>query len=133
MKRILITIILFMSISFLFSQTAEDYYKMGLEQDRLGQSTKAEEYFRKSLEVDPNYHLSIFEYAKMYIRARSYDLALTELNKVINLAPEFPDAYMERGNIYLQYVDHTKACKDFKKAQQLGNKKAKEYLDQYCK
>ena|SRR5688500_112256 len=130
---IIITSLLF--VSSLFSQTAEDYYKKGLEQlnhDNIEGYNKAGEYFSKSLELDPNYYLSSYEMGKLYIRAISYDLALTEFTKVIMIAPNFSDAYIERGDIYRQSVDYKNACNDFKKAQQLGNKRAKEYLDQYC-
>jgi tetratricopeptide (TPR) repeat protein len=117
----------------LFSQTAEDYYNKGLEQKRLGDPGKAFEYFDKSFETDPKFYLSIFEIGKIYIEARSYDLASETFTKVIQIEPGFSDAYIERGNIYVLSKMHDQGCKDFAKAKKLGNKTAQKYIDQYCK
>jgi Tfp pilus assembly protein PilF len=46
--------------------------------------------------------------------------------------PESSDAYYNRGAAY-QYAGDKKACDDWRKAQSLGNKRAGEMLNKYCK
>lgn len=50
------------------------------------------------------------------------DLAVQHLTKVISLSSKHSNAYNYRGIIYIELNEPNKACNDFKKAVELGNK-----------
>ena len=57
--------------------------------------------------------------ASAYRRVDSYDLALEDANRAIKIAPNFPDAYLERGDLRLITGDLAAARGDFQKVMQL--------------
>jgi tetratricopeptide (TPR) repeat protein len=54
------------------------------------------------------------------------------LNRAIGIDSAFADAYLLRGKIKVSLGNNTDACKDAKKAADLGNKEAALICQQYC-
>ena len=61
-----------------------------------------------------------------------YESAIADLNRVIVLDSTFADAYLLRGKINVSLGKNEAACKDAKKAADLGNKEAALICQQYC-
>ncbi len=59
--------------------------------------------------------------------------AIKDYTQCIKLNPKHKNAWFEKGIAELQIGLNDKACNDLKKALELGNKKAKDYLLEYCK
>ena len=60
----------------------------------------------------------------------NYDDALIDLNKAIEIDPNYERAYLHRAKNYNRQGNTTDACKDFKKAASLGDSVAIEILNQ---
>ncbi len=75
-------------------------------------------------------------FAKFNIK--DFEGALLDVNKSINLDSKNSFAYKVRANVYLEKKDNVNACKDLKKALELGYTKdfgsdVQELLDKNCK
>ena len=63
--------------------------------------------------IDRNYHgVALFNEEK-------YDEAFTEFNKAIEMAPDYAEAYFNRGKIYKDKYQYNEAISDFSKAIEL--------------
>ena len=58
--------------------------------------------------------------------------AIDDLTNAIKLKPNYHQAYRNRGIILKYRGDTFSACKDWKKAQDLGDKEMKQWLKSYC-
>lgn len=75
---------------------------------------------------------AIYLRAIIYAKNDNYNKAIADFTSIINLNPNFSDAYLNRGNSYFFLNDIENACKDWNKAKNLGNKNAGEMLGKYC-
>jgi len=58
-----------------------------------------------ALKINRNYTLGYAELGKLYIMKESYTLALSNLNKAIQIDSTFQDAYASRGTLYSYYLN----------------------------
>ena len=56
-----------------------------------------------------------------YIKIKEYVKALTDINKAIELNPEFSKAYHRRGNIRIALEEYSEALKDYNKVKELNS------------
>ncbi len=63
------------------------------------------------------------------VKAVDYELVKSDLNKVIELVPDFAFAYYNRGNIYSQLSDYRAAIADYDKALSLNPNFAEAYYN----
>jgi len=59
--------------------------------------------------------------------------AIKDYTKTLELDPGNSLAYLNRGLAKAELGDKNNACLDFKKALELGNKKAEELISKHCK
>lgn len=59
----------------------------------------------------------------------AYQLCLADFSKVIDLAPDFPQAYYNRGNVYAQIHDYEAALTDYSEAVRLDPAFAEAYYN----
>jgi tetratricopeptide (TPR) repeat protein len=78
-----------------------------------------------------NYSAAYHKAQALYTN-EEYKKALTLLNDVLE-SNEMPNAYLLRAESYKSLKKKDKACEDYKKAGELGNKKAYSMLLLYCK
>ena len=64
---------------------------------------------------------------------KNYSKAMIDFTKAIEINPNIPEAYYNRGLIYYYFENKYKACEDWRKAHSLGDLNAKDLLDKYCK
>jgi tetratricopeptide (TPR) repeat protein len=66
----------------------------------LKQTDKAEEAFKKGLELDENSSPLSFNLARLYTQKQSYDQAIAQYEKVIKVNPQLPSPYVLLGTLY---------------------------------
>lgn len=85
------------------------------------EADKANEYYVKILEIDPNYKYAWFNRGYMeMVLYEDYDAAIDFFNKAIECDPEYAQAYYNIGCSYLFKHDEKNADIYFEKAKQLG-------------
>ncbi len=90
--------------------TIGNYYFGGGAYD----TKKAEGYFRKALELDPNLQGPHYQLARIYFVQGDFYTAETEINKEMELHPDFKRSYYVRGLIYGYSGRLAEARADFK-------------------
>jgi len=75
---------------------------------------RAQGYFEKSLEIDPKIAGAHYQLARIYFIRGDFYTALNEINKEIELYPDFKRSYYVRGLIYGYAKQPNKAIADFK-------------------
>ena len=89
---------------------------------RNGDTTKAATYFDKSIALDPTNPFPVQNKAVMLSMQKKNDEAYKLLDKLIQLKPNFIDAYVQRGFLYNADKKPDLAAADFKKALELNDK-----------
>jgi tetratricopeptide (TPR) repeat protein len=62
----------------------------------------------------------------------NYREALEDFSNAISLKPKFPEAYYNRGLIYILLSDRKSGCEDLSKAGELGILDAYRVMKRYC-
>ena len=95
--------------------------------DALKNYVQAENAITKAIKINPR---AAFYNNRgiLFIRQRKWDLALADLNKAININPEFDDSYNNRGVIYKERGKFNLALADFNKSIQINPKNLEAYI-----
>lgn len=78
---------------------------------------------------DTQYEIEQSEDKKLQVRALDYAMVRDDLDKVIQLAPDFVYAYYNRGNIYAVMKDYRAALVDYNKAIELDPRFSDAYFN----
>jgi len=97
-----------------------------------GDNLKALEYFSTNLKLHPNDPECYIDRANSYLASKSWDWAVKDYSMALDLKPDISDAWLNKGIALLNSGKPDDACHDFRKAFNLGNKKATEYVSRYC-
>lgn len=96
--------------------TAMDYFEKGNYDYDTGYCKQAVADYTKSISMNFKYPQAFNNRAYTYMRMRDYQNALTDLNKALELNPNYVNALMNRGDVYNYYLnDKAKAIADYKK------------------
>ncbi|MGL5941490.1 MAG: tetratricopeptide repeat protein [Waterburya sp.] len=95
---------------------------------KLGQFSAAEKAYTKAIDLEPQ---SIFYYDRslLYGHAKEWKLALADLDRAIEVNPEYTKAYLNRGIVYKNLQELQLAFNDFNSAIQLDPNNAEAYLN----
>ena len=94
---------------------------------------KGHEDLEKSIEIRPKNKLSYMYNGMLYRDEEDFGKAKDMFNKLIELYPNYADAYFERAVTWYKIGILNMACKDLDKAESLGYTKATETRKQVCK
>lgn len=97
-----------------------------------GDNLKALTYFSENLRLHPNDAGCYIDRANSYFVSKSWDYAMKDYSMALDLQPENPEAWLNKGIAQLSMGKKDDACFDFRKAFGQGNKKATEYLSKNC-
>ncbi len=111
---------------------AAAYFNKGTSEAALGKYTEAIASFTQSLELDTRNVSNYMNRGNCYVMIEDYDKAIGDFSKAIEIEPKYSPAYINRGAAF-NAKGNTKSCDDWRKAEELGNKKGTELLNQYCK
>ena len=112
--------------------TAKYYTKRAVSLMFLSQMKEALEDFDRAIKIDPNYAEAYLFKGSIYQLMEDYDIAISFYSKAIKANPQYADAYMMRG-LLLRAINKKDACKDLKKAVDLGSQKAIPAYQETCK
>jgi len=97
-----------------------------------GDNLQALAYFSENLKLHPNDADCYIDRANSYFISKSWFWAIQDYSMSLDLRPDNPDAWMNKGIALLNSGKTEDACHDFRKAFSLGSKKATEYISRHC-
>ena len=93
-----------------------------------GKYAEAEEAFGKAIKYDKNNYEAYYLRGCAKINAKKYQDAILDLEKAIELKPDYADAYFNIGRTYFLLNDEEKACEYYKLADKYGRPNLEDYL-----
>jgi tetratricopeptide (TPR) repeat protein len=108
-KKFLLEIALFVVSISLFSQTAEEWKKIGNIELDSANYDKAIEYYQKAIETDSNYFDAYYNMGLAYLTLSDYEKAMAYYNKALTLNDTIANIYFALGFIYANKQDNEKA------------------------
>jgi tetratricopeptide (TPR) repeat protein len=97
-------------------QSAEAYYKRGLEYQKLGQQEPAIADFDKAIRIDPQFAKAYCNRGYAYLNKEQYDLAIADCTKAAKLDPKDAVARLNLGVAYKLQGNKAEAIVNFEKA-----------------
>ena len=116
-KRSIVTLafVLFLS-SPCYSQTAEEYLRLGNDTFKEGAFDQAIVDYTKAIDNDPNLTKAYDNRGVAYAKEGSFRRAIADFTMAIANDPKDPEAYNNRGLAYAQLGDSLQAVRDYTKA-----------------
>ena len=108
---------------------ADYWFKKGALVSTYGNNKAAVQYFQKAIALNPNFSSAYFSQGVSYGQLGQYPEAIDQINRALKMEPQNGMFYYGRARVYLLSGDKTKAMEDFKKAADLGDEDALDYLD----
>jgi len=108
------------------------FLNQGLNEAKANDFMSAIELFSKAILAYPKNALAYKNRGNAKGALNDYIGSILDFDKAIELNPNDAGTYLNRGNSKYKINDDS-ACDDWRKAQQLGNKKAGDLLIKYCK
>ena len=108
---------------------AEYWFNKGALVSTYGNNKAAVQYFQKAIALDPNFSRAYFSQGVSYGQLGQYQKAIAQINMALQKETQNSLYYYGRGRVYLLWGDKAKAMDDFKKAAELGDEDALEYLE----
>lgn len=91
------------------------HLEMGRDLLSRGQLQDALSHYHAAVEGDPNNYLTYFKRGTVYLALGKSKFALMDLDRVLQLKPDFNSARLQRGNVHLKQAQLNEAKADFKK------------------
>ena len=113
---------------------SEAYFNRAYSQQKIG--GKEEQIisdYSKSLELNPNDYEAHMNRGIAYMKIQRYSEAIKDYEKSIKIKADYPIVYANLGNVYKLKNDNEKACLNWKKSLDMGNKEVLERIKQNCK
>jgi tetratricopeptide (TPR) repeat protein len=108
---------------------ADFWFNKGALLSTYGNNKAAVQYFQKAIALDPNFSRAYFSQGVSYGQMGQYPKAIAQINMALKMEPQNGMYYYGRGRVYLLWGDKAKATDDFKKAAELGDEDALNYLE----
>lgn len=129
-------LIFLLSIVLLMAMTACDnpaksrvYTEEGSKQLlRYSQFDEAEKTLTEAIKYDKNNFEAYYYRGCARINAKKYEDAIADLEKAVELKPDYADAYFNLGRTYFLLRDEDKACENYKLAAKYGRPNLEDYL-----
>ena len=80
----------------------EKHLELGKEMMAKGQLQDAHTHFHAALEGDPSNYLTLYRRATVYLAQGRARAALEDLNRVLEIQPDFIQARAQKGNILMK-------------------------------
>lgn len=104
-------------------KSADDYFVLGNYYYDSGKCQNAVIAYTKVLQLDPQFSQAYNNKAYTNMRLRNYSEAMSDLNTVLSMRPNYTQALINRGDLYNFWgpvIDRQKAIADYQKAISLG-------------
>lgn len=102
--------------------TSDDYIQLGDHEYEKGKCQVAVNNYYRAIRINPFSAEAYNNRAFVYMKLRYYKAALADLDKAIELRPEYPHALINRGDIRNYYfeIDRQKAIEDYDRVISMG-------------
>ncbi len=97
-------------------KTEEAFYGRGLLYENEGDAAKANDYYRKAVELRPGYYEAWCSLGQMAYNAGDYSDAVADYDKALGVKPDAAEALFGQGLAYQKKGDDASALKDFQAA-----------------
>ncbi len=108
------------------------YYLRGNIKNKSSDPEGAHKDFTKELIFNPGCFKCYYNIGNIYLEKKDYTLAIEMFAKCSSIEPTFSEAYNNSGIAHYKMKNKIKACEDWKKAFELGNKEAGKDLARFC-
>ena len=105
-------------------------YEKAVELRQSGKTKEAITALNTVIRNNPT-HLAYFERGMAYLEAGRYDEAIADMTETLKVEPDMRGALWSRGRAYLGSGDREKGRRDIERAAQLGQVRAKKWLEEY--
>lgn len=105
-----------------YPEEKKAYYLLGQHFEVLGNYDLALEHLQRALKIDPLYRPAVNYLAYFYDRIGEYEQAIVTIDSYISLAPDEPNPYDSRGDIYGKNGKIDLAMESFHKALEIDPK-----------
>ena len=95
---------------------------------RYSKYDEAEETLTKAIKYDKGNYEAYYYRGCTRINAKKYKEAVADLEKAVELKPDYADAYFNLGRVYYLMQDGDKACENYKLADKYGRPNLEDYL-----
>jgi tetratricopeptide (TPR) repeat protein len=99
---------------------AQIYAGIGDANMRQNQFKEAEQYFKKSIDIDPADHALAYNVAEIMMQAGNADEAIRYYEMAIRIKPDWPKSYLKLGYAWLNKGNNLKAVETFNKLVEIG-------------
>lgn len=113
-KALLLIVISITISTNLFSQTAEEWKKLGNAESDSTNYAKAIEYYQKAIETDSNYFDAYFNLGSAFSHILEFDKAIEYYNKAITKNDTDGNTFFALGYVYAEKQDYDKAIEMFR-------------------
>ena len=117
----------------LYPESAETYHQLGLLENAKGHYLNALDYYDKLIEKEQGKAQYFIERGNNALAANQIGKADEDFGMALDLNPNLPEAYLQKGNARIILQDTQAACFNWKKAKQLGSIEAAKVIYQNCK
>ncbi|MGB4293161.1 MAG: tetratricopeptide repeat protein [Bacteroidales bacterium] len=115
-----------------YPENKEALRMAGRTASAMGDNLKGISFFTKNIEYHPGDPECYIDRANSYFAGKSWELAAGDYGMALDLNPELPDVWLNKGIALVNTGKTEDACFDFRRAYSLGNKKASTYISRYC-
>jgi len=98
----------------------------------MGDNLKGISFFSRNIELNPNDPECFTDRANSFFSAKSWALAEKDYGMALDLKPDLPDVWLNKGIALVNLARTEDACFDFRRAYELGNKQASSWIGRYC-
>lgn len=95
---------------------------------RYSKFDEAEETLTKAIKYDKGNYEAYYYRGCARINAKKYNEAITDLEKAVELKPDYADAYFNMGRAYYMIHNEDKACENYKLSARYGRPNLEDYL-----
>lgn len=97
-----------------------------------GNNLGALRYYTENVRKNPGDPQCFIERANAYMSSKSWEWAANDFSMSLDLDPSNSEAWLNKGISLLNMGNNQSACRDFRQALKLGNRKATDYISKYC-
>ncbi len=112
---------------------AEAYNNRGWAYNNTGNLPAALQDYDKAIALAPLFEKPYFNRAAIKATSGDFPAALRDYDHLVDLYPNDNGAYYYRGLVRMNMRNNTGACEDWKRSSELGNQKAMQLMQQYCR
>lgn len=129
---LVLTGVLFLGITSVYAESAEEYYNKGIVCYRQENSPRAISFFSKAIERNPNFSEAYYNRGVIYynegsrpkftlffdkpLKINPLSQAISDFTRAVEINPNYAQAYYNRGNAYCKRGNLPKAISDFTRA-----------------